>query len=53
MTAGGYNKRMTPQQPMLVINGNEAYLIDEYNEQEEFAQYEASYDVPVEDRITN
>jgi hypothetical protein len=42
---------MTPQQPMLVINGNQAYFIDEYNEQTEFHQNEQSYETPKEDRI--
>ena len=36
---------------MLVINGNQAYFIDEYNEQQEFEQNEQSYETPKEDRI--
>ena len=39
--------------PTIVIINNEAHLIDDYDEQEELAQYEASYDVPEEDRIKN
>ena len=39
--------------PTIVIINNEAHLIDEYDEQEELAQYEASYDVPEEDKIQN
>ena len=40
---------MTKQ--IVVIHGDEAYLLDEYDEQQELAEYEASYDVSEEDKI--
>lgn len=37
-------------QPIVIINGNEAYLLDEYDEQIEFEEYEASFVVKPEDK---
>ena len=40
---------------IVIIQGDEAYLLDEYleeyDEQQELAEYEASYDVPENERI--
>jgi hypothetical protein len=43
---------MNNPRQIVVINGDEAYLLDEYDEQTEFEQYEASFYTPPEDRIT-
>ncbi len=51
MTVGGYSKHMNIPQQIVVINGNEAYILDEYDEQQELEEYEASYKVSEEDKI--
>ena len=44
----------TMKKQIVIIQGDEAYLLDEYDEydeQQELAEYEASYDVPENERI--
>ena len=44
-----YSEHMNIPRQIVVINGGEAYILDEYDEQTEFEEYEASFVVKPED----